>query len=491
MNVRLKRIILLTLAALMLCGISRVQVSLNRDRERLGLTQMAVLENAPPVLAFTTVALGGFRGLIANFLWIRASDMQMDDKVFEAVQLADWITKLEPHYSQVWVHQAWNMAYNISVKFSDFKDRWNWVQRGVELLRDEGLKYNPNDILIHRELGWIFQHKMGYNMDDAHFYYKKAWFDDMSQVFNGPRPNFEEFINPQTEDAKARAKLLREKYKMDPKFMKEVDEKYGPLEWRLPEASAVYWAAQGLQKAAENPLQVNKDDFIMLRRVVYQSLQQSVLHGRVIAAPASMPLDLAPNLDILTPTSKAYEQAIQEDEKNRGNITRAYRYLLGNAVYFLYTYNREREAAQWFEYLQKQFPNDPLINGTRMMPGSMTLDDYCIARLQEEVGDVSRDRIKLVLEGLIRTEFYDLAIGDDDKAIGLENFARKLRARYAEKTEVSGGRVALPPVAEIKQDVLKRVLDPETGFNPELAAVLRTKLNLPAPTNTPPAVANP
>ena len=113
------------------------------------------------MLAFTTVALGGFRGLISNILWIRASDLQDEDKYFEMAQLADWITKLEPHFVQVWLVESWNMAYNISVKFKDFPDRWRWVRHGIELLRDDGLRYNPNETLIYRELAWFFQHKMG------------------------------------------------------------------------------------------------------------------------------------------------------------------------------------------------------------------------------------------------------------------------------------------------------------------------------------------
>jgi hypothetical protein len=185
MNPRLKKYLLIALAGLLLFANSRVQRSLNLDRERLGLTRMSALENAPPLLAFTTVALGGFRGLISNLLWIRSSELQEDDKFFEAAQLADWITKLEPHFAQVWVQQAWNMAYNISVKFKEFPDRWNWVQKGIELLRDEGLKYNPNEILIYRELGWFFQNKMGYNLDDAHQYYKRAWFDDGRRAYEG------------------------------------------------------------------------------------------------------------------------------------------------------------------------------------------------------------------------------------------------------------------------------------------------------------------
>src|SRR5271170_6039860 len=167
-----KKILLLLLAAALLAVSSRMQKVLNQDREQLGLTRMSALENAPPMLAFTTVALGGFRGLISNFLWIRANDLQQDDKFFEAAQLADWITDLEPHFTQVWVFQGWNMAYNISVKFKDFPDRWRWVYNGISLLRDKGLYYNPDDILIHQQLAWIFQHKMGQSLDDANVYYK-------------------------------------------------------------------------------------------------------------------------------------------------------------------------------------------------------------------------------------------------------------------------------------------------------------------------------
>src|SRR5204862_7902261 len=130
------KILLLLLVVPLLFGSSRIQDSLNRDRAALGLTIAEPLQNAPPMLAFTTVALGGFRGLISNFLWIRANDLQQDDKFFEAAQLASWITALEPHFSQVWVFQGWNMAYNISVKFKenapgDYTDRWRWVQRGI------------------------------------------------------------------------------------------------------------------------------------------------------------------------------------------------------------------------------------------------------------------------------------------------------------------------------------------------------------------------
>src|SRR5690242_6591065 len=253
MKSRVKKIILLLLAAVMLFGAGRVQNSLNRDRNALGLTRAAALKNAPPMLAFTTVALGGFRGLISNFLWIRASNLQQDDKFFEAAQLANWITELEPTYAQVWMFQAWNMAYNISVKFKDFPDRWRWVQRGIDLLRDDGLRYNPNSVDIHRELAWFFQHKMGQNLDDANMYYKQQWAKDMTPYFGPDGTNLDLLLNPPDAVAQTNALEFREKYKMDPAFIKKVDEEYGPFDWRLPEAHAIYWAAKGLEKADENP----------------------------------------------------------------------------------------------------------------------------------------------------------------------------------------------------------------------------------------------
>src|SRR5262252_8769398 len=222
MSSRSKKFILLLVAAALLVGVSQVQNSLNRARDQLGLTRVQPLENAPPVLAFTTVALGGFRGLISNALWIRASDLQDEDKFFEMAQLANWITVLEPHFVQVWLVQSWNMAYNISVKFRDFSDRWRWVSRGVELLRDDGLRWNPDETLIYRELAWFFQHKMGQNLDDANMHYKQQWANEMAKVFGKKKPDLEELIHPQTEDQKQRRELLMTKFKMDPQFMKEV-----------------------------------------------------------------------------------------------------------------------------------------------------------------------------------------------------------------------------------------------------------------------------
>jgi hypothetical protein len=498
MNPRLRKLILLGLAFVLLVGVDQMQKALNRDRLALGLTRVEPLENAPPVLAFTTVALGGFRGLIANALWIRASDLQDEDKFFEMAQLADWITKLEPHYVQVWLVQAWNMAYNISVKFKDFDDRWRWVQRGITLLRDEGLKYNPNETLIYRELAWFFQHKMGQNLDDANVTYKREWLRGMTSVIGTNVNSFEELINPQTADQLARLEVLTNKYKMDPAFMKELNERYGPLEWRLPEASAIYWAATGLERAKEHPTKFKAEDLIQLRRVIYQSMQASFQQGRLIWDPVLKGFDTGPNLDIIPKVNAAYEEMMRDDAQMREHIGTAHRNFLRDAVYFLYENDRVPEALKWYRYIGEKYPNKTLLDGdTNSFPRNLTLEDYCISRICEDVSETSRVRVKAAIEGQIAKAYLALIRGEDKRHAGYRALARLLRAKYMDA--IAGGanveRIGLPTVEETEKEIADRMLDPEKGLPPEMRAALRRALRMPADvpaaasTNAPPAAA--
>jgi hypothetical protein len=490
MSPRIKKFILLALAGVLLIGSSFMQRVLNRDREALGLTYRAdVLDNAPPVLAFTTVALGGFRGLIANALWIRLTELQDEDKFFEIQQLADWITKLEPHFPQVWVNAAWNMSYNISVKFKEnapgiYSDRWRWVQAGIALLRDEGLKYNPNDVLIHRELGWQFQHKMGANLDDANMYYKQEWLKEMQTLFGNKPPNFDELINPQTDEARARAHTLTNKYKLDPAFMKHVDELYGPLEWRLPESQAVYWGVKGLDMAEKNPTRVKADDLIQLRRLIYQSMQISFQRGRLMAGG----FDFGPNLEIIPKTSFAYEQAIQDEVNARANIATAHRNFLKDAVYFLYSYNRIGEAAKWYRYLGEKYPDKRILDDKPdSLPRNTSLDDYALGRIVGDVQETDRNRIKAVVEGLIYRSYISRIIGEEGFAKGSLFTAKVVWAKYMEKIKGRENAIGLEPPETTEKEIVRRLLDPkdeELGLPPDMRVRLRGLLGMPPETAT-------
>jgi hypothetical protein len=491
MNLRVKKILLLLLAATLLIGSGQMQNVLNRDRERLGLTRMDALENAPPVLAFTTVALGGFRGLIANGLWIRANDLQQDDKFFEAAQLASWITDLEPHFEQVWAFQAWNMAWNISVKFKDFADRWRWIENGIELLRDHGIPYNPGDTLLYQQLGWIFQSKLGQTLDDANVYYKQQWADEMTPFFGAHGTNFSELLNPQTTEARTNVLVLRDKYKIDPVFAHTVDEEYGPLDWRLPEAHAIYWGARGLDAAKKNPGKVKTDDLITLRRLIYQSMLQAFHHGRKIDDPYSDEFALEPNLDMIGRANDAYLFFMNDDPGSSNNIANAHRNFLKDAVYFLYGSNRSSEAAKWYKELGERYPNKTILDrDTNSFPRNLTLDDYAVGRIQDELSDTSSERMTAVIENLVARSYYALALGQDDRFAGFKNLARKAYDHYYSKVKGGGNenRVPLPPWDVLNRTVLNGLLDTQKPSLPYAArAVLRTRLQMPPETSAPAA----
>jgi hypothetical protein len=147
---------------------------INSQRQQMKLIANEPLENAPPSLAFATVAMGAFRGLLVDILWLRADKLKDQGEFFDAKQIADWITTLQPRFAAVWEFHAWNMAYNISVAIPATQpdERWRWVKNGYELLRDQGIPLNPKSISLYCELARIFQHKLGSVSDDAHKYYK-------------------------------------------------------------------------------------------------------------------------------------------------------------------------------------------------------------------------------------------------------------------------------------------------------------------------------
>ncbi len=138
------------------------------------------------VTTLASAATGAFRGLAADILWYRANKLKDEGKFQEANQLSEWITTLQPSFAQVWVFNAWNMAYNISVATYTPQERWDWVSKGVNLLRDRGLRVNPRSVLLYKELGWIFFHKIGQTSDDMHWYYKQRLASEWQEVLGTP-----------------------------------------------------------------------------------------------------------------------------------------------------------------------------------------------------------------------------------------------------------------------------------------------------------------
>lgn len=172
-NDRLSEIVAVVVLIASLATASFATTSIQREREALDLVvSMEGVSGMPPHVAVATAALGTFRGLAVDVLWARADALQTQGKFFEAQTLSQWITTLQPRFPKVWAFQAWNLAYNISVCTPVADERWGWVNRGINLLRAQGIPLNASDASLAMELSWIFFHKIGGKHDREHWYYK-------------------------------------------------------------------------------------------------------------------------------------------------------------------------------------------------------------------------------------------------------------------------------------------------------------------------------
>lgn len=177
-------------AVLVLCltasGVLAVSLTASAGRHKLSYVVRAE-DNDPPQVGLG-VAMGAFRGLFVNILWIRANKLKEEGRYYEAIDLSSTITKLQPRFGAVWSFHAWNMAYNISVATQTAEERWQWVMAGINLLRKQGVVHNPTDLLVHKELGWIHLHKIAGYTDEFNNYYKWRLAQEWTEVLGPPPP---------------------------------------------------------------------------------------------------------------------------------------------------------------------------------------------------------------------------------------------------------------------------------------------------------------
>lgn len=162
------------------------------DAHALRYTDVSI-EGAPPFVALGT-AIGALRGIIVDYLWIKVHIMKERGLFYEVMADAELITKLQPRFAAVWAFHGHNMAYNISVATHTQEERWEWVNAGIRLVRNRGLRYNPNNLELHRELAFWFAHKIEGVADDAHLYYKAEFCREWHYILGKPPEDYDDRI---------------------------------------------------------------------------------------------------------------------------------------------------------------------------------------------------------------------------------------------------------------------------------------------------------
>ncbi len=464
---------------------------LNEKREQYRLTDSKPLENAPPQLVISSTALGGLRGLAINYLWMRAIQLRDRGKHYEIVQLYDWISKLEPRIDQIWIFTAWEMSYNISVTVPTKEDRWRWILKGVEQLRDYGIQYNPESPKLYWRLAWIIMDKIGTeSMDEFRFFYQKQLIQMMIPLV-GKDQNLQELADAvrtesellqdksmqnyiaefekhnidiltsffslralgkeKTQIARAlltsasyeeqmkklsaylRAKRLREEWKMEPAKMLAVEEKYTRLDWRLPAPHALYWAEEGIKIYQGIPKEEKHHiDEKNMDRLQNIALNQIFEYGYALAE-GDRGLICIPNFQIIPSVHRTFEEIQKKWDIEYGRSS--HESFLNHVVWQSYMYGNFELAQKYYEILQKKFPRPNY---------EQALDQYVVKEVGRQVTYFERrhiiesyiiSTINRAYEAILFNPRKVGVLGEDlsKQANGLFRLAKVLYREYLER----------------------------------------------------------
>ncbi len=89
-----------------------------------------------------TLVLGGFRGPYVVWLWMNTQDEKQKKVHFNLIDRYRQIAALQSDYPQVWTFLAWDLGWNESVQWQSQEQRYQWIRRAIEFLR-EGVAQEP------------------------------------------------------------------------------------------------------------------------------------------------------------------------------------------------------------------------------------------------------------------------------------------------------------------------------------------------------------
>lgn len=215
-------------------------------------------------------------------------------------------------------------------------------------------------------------------------------------------------------------RILEDRYHMAAADMVDVMERYGPLDWRHPDAHGVYWSEKGV--AVSRTLTQREDvNELMLIRSRLLMLMELMRSGRVELDPATSRVDMLPDPRF----AKMYENAIQEafdlidsaegvsaadfGNAEEGDLFDAYEKFLNLATILTYLYGDQSEAERYFNTLRKLvihrgFGDEPVY--------SDTLENFVAMRFAGMV-QVNLADLRQFLDAMIRRAILEgLSKGD-------------------------------------------------------------------------------
>jgi hypothetical protein len=161
---------------------------LTAEKRRRDLGEAAIGQIDAGSFMMKLFLLGGFRGIVANYLWLRAEENKRDHDWDRLKANVDLITKLQPHFLSVWTFQGWNLAYNVSVEWDAPEDKYEWIKQGIKFVQ-QGVEHNRRSPDLVWDTAWFYYHKLGFS--DEAIILRRLFRDDEEE-------DFKSYLDPET-----------------------------------------------------------------------------------------------------------------------------------------------------------------------------------------------------------------------------------------------------------------------------------------------------
>ena len=306
-------------------------------------------------------------------------------------------------------------------------------------------------------------------------------------------------------DLFVRSKVLREKWKLDPTRMIEMNNKYGPIDynnpdkhlsfdWRHPKAHAIYWASRGLEIQ-----EMDQHTRISLQRIVYHSLQSLFHYGRIQLRAFGPPptatqrdqgaeiLDtpqLPPRIEIFLSqdlrmfpvvyevTIDVLNDLIKRDETTSGVETGLIN-MGRSAIVRMYLAGQKKVAIKILQDMNARFPDHDDFKVS-------SLDHFVAEKMREDVKEISPRNARGFIDSILRKSYKEFSLREDENAAVQEKWAQQIYEVFKRKFPENTNRLNLPPFSQMRWSALLNFLD-DAMVNPAIKNLLLQRMEIEKP----------
>ncbi len=166
---------------------------IDRIRQRERHLEMSI--DIDPVEFLGSGMIGGLRGLMIDYLWIKVVGLEQKHEYYEIRPLVELIQKLQPNLSSTWTFNSWNLANNIITDYRSAQDKWRWIKQGIEVI-EEGKRKLPNSTAVWFQCGWIYFQIICNPAGEHSVFYQKMVEDEQRRKAKAALAEGREFDEP-------------------------------------------------------------------------------------------------------------------------------------------------------------------------------------------------------------------------------------------------------------------------------------------------------